>query len=136
MDYYVAKGCRLYINSTALAHCHGRYLGDTTLQAQCVREGIYIVSSNLGGLDVDNYFWGGSSILGPGRGTWEPKYYAGMPFTADGADEEAMYTATIDLSLATRFLYKDNPSVGGTDWRPDKYVEMFKDVLADESYGK
>ena len=136
MDYYVAKGCRLYINSTALAHCHGRYLGDTTLQAQCVREGIYIVSSNLGGLDVDNYFWGGSSILGPGRGTWEPKYYAGMPFPPDGADEEAMYTATIDLSLATRFLYKDNPSVGGTDWRPDKYVEMFKDVLADESYGK
>lgn len=57
MDYYVAKGCRLYINSTALAHCHGKCLGDDTLRAQCIREGIFIVSSNLGGLDKDNYFW-------------------------------------------------------------------------------
>lgn len=136
MDYYVAKGCRLYVNSTALAHCHGEHLGDTTLQAAVVREGIFIVSSNLGGLDVDNYFWGGSSILGPGVKTWSPHYYAGMPFTAEGADEEAMYTATIDLSLATRMLYTHNPAVGGTDWRPDKYVKMFEDVLADESYGK
>lgn len=65
MDYYVAKGCRLYINSTALAHCHGKCLGDDTLRAQVIREGIFIVSSNLGGLDKDNYFWGGSSIMGP-----------------------------------------------------------------------
>ena len=136
MDYYVAKGCRLYINSTALAHCHGKCLGDDTLRAQCIREGIFIVSSNLGGLDKDNYFWGGSSILGPSAKTWEPHYYAGMPFTAEGADEEAMYTATIDLSLATRFLYKHNPAVDGTDWRPEKYVGMLQDVLADENYGK
>ena len=47
-----------------------------------------------------------------------------------------MYTATIDLSLATRFLYKHNPAVDGTDWRPEKYVGMFQDVLADENYGK
>ena len=58
-----------------------------------------IASANLGGPDKDNYFWGGSSIIGPSAKTWEPRYYAGMPFTAEGADEEAMYTATIDLAL-------------------------------------
>ena len=89
MDYYVAKGCRLCINSTALAHCHGKCLGDKTLQAQVIREGVFIASANLGGLDKDNYFWGGSSIIGPSAKTWEPHYYAGMPFTAEGADEEA-----------------------------------------------
>ena len=26
--------------------------------------------------------------------------------------------------------------VDGTDWRPEKYVGMFQDVLADEGYGK
>lgn len=136
MRYYAAKGCRLYVNSTALAHCHGPRLGDATLEAAVIREGIFIVSSNLGGLDVDNWFWGGASIIGPSRKTWETHYYAGMPFTAEGADEEAMYTATIDLALATRGLFKDNPSVGGTDWRPDKYIGMYQDALADESYGK
>lgn len=83
MDYYVAKGCRLCINSTALAHCHGKCLGDKTLQAQVIREGVFIASANLGGLDKDNYFWGGSSIIGPSAKTWEPHYYAGMPFTAE-----------------------------------------------------
>jgi len=56
--------------------------------------------------------------------------------TAKGADEEALYTATIDLALASRMLYKYNPTVGGTDWRPDKYMELLKDVMADEAYGK
>ena len=104
MDYYVAKGCRMYINSTALAHCHGKCLGDDTLRAQCIREGIFIVSSNLGGLDKDNYFWGGSSILGPSAKTWEPHYYAGMPFIAEGADEEVngknITVAVMDTGIA------------------------------------
>lgn len=65
MDYYVAKGCRIYINSMAPAYCHGKCLGDGTLRAQYIREGIFIVSSNPGGLDKGNYFWGGSSILDP-----------------------------------------------------------------------
>ena len=136
MRYYASKGCRLYINSTALAKCHGKCLGTSTLEAAVIREGIYIASANLGGLDVYNYFWGGSSIIGPSRKTWEPYYYAGHKFTDDVADESEMFSATIDLSLATRFLYKHNPSVNGTDWRPDKYVDMYKDALENPEYGK
>ena len=40
------------------------------------------------------------------------------------------------LSLATRFLYKNNSSVGGTDWRPDLYRKWFDEILSDENYGK
>lgn len=136
MRYYASKGCRLYINSTALAKCHGKRLGTTTLEAAVIREGIYIASANLGGLDVYNYFWGGSSIIGPSRKTWEPYYYAGHKFTDEIADESEMFTATIDLSLATRFLFKHNPSINDTDWRPDKYIGMFEDSISDSNYGK
>jgi len=136
MDYYVAKGCRLYLNPTAVCHAHGEHLMDDTIHAQVIREGIFIASANLAGLDRDNWFWGGSSIIGPSKQTWAYHYYAGGPFVAPGSDEEAMHTATIDLSLATRFLYKNNPSVGGTDWRPDLYRKWFDEILNDENYGK
>ena len=137
MRYYASMGCRLIINSTALAHCHGPYFGSPTLEAAVVQNGIYIASANIGGLDVDNYFWGGSSIIGPGqKHTWSYYYYAGRKFTDEDAPECEMFTATIDLSLATRFPFKYNPSVNGTDWRPDKYIEMFQDTLKNPTYGK
>ena len=88
--FYNDRQDREHIRCTVaheLAHCHGKCLGAEHIRAQCIREDIFIVSSNLGGLDKDNYFWGGSSILGPFAKTWGPHYYAGMPFTAEGADE-------------------------------------------------
>lgn len=136
MDYYVAKGCRLYLNPTAVCHGHGEHLMDDTVHAQVIREGIFIASADLAGLDKTNWFWGGSSIIGPSKKTWAYHYYAGGPFVAEGSDEEAMYTATIDLSLATRFLYKYNPSVGGTDWRPDLYAKWFSELAGDPEFGK
>ncbi|ADU27842.1 carbon-nitrogen hydrolase family protein [Ethanoligenens harbinense] len=137
MRYYVSKGCRLIVNSTALAHCHGPYYGPATLEAAIVQNGIYIASANLGGLDVENYFWGGSSILGPGqKHTWSYYYYAGRKFTDKDAPEIEMFTATIDLSLASRYPYQFNPAVNGTDWRPDKYIEFFKDTLSNPNDGK
>ena len=129
LRYYAAKGARLVINSTALAKCHGRCLGRASLEPNAFINGVFIASANLGGQDVSNYFWGGSSIIGPSRKTWEPHYYAGMPFDAEGADEEAMYTATIDLALADRALFQYNPAVGSPDFRPEKYVEMYSELL-------
>lgn len=127
--YYAAMGCRLSINSTALAHCHGIYLGSTTLEAGVIQDGIYIASSNLGGVDLYNNFWGGASVIGPGQKTWEPYYYAGKRFTDPGADESKMYTVTIDLSLATRYPYVYNPKVNGSDWRPEIYAKLLKSVM-------
>ena len=105
-------------------------------RVEVIREGIFIASADLAGLDKTNWFWGGSSIIGPSKKTWAYHYYAGGPFVAEGSDEEAMYTATIDLSLATRFLYKYNPSVGGTDWRPDLYAKWFSELAGDPEFGK
>jgi predicted amidohydrolase len=136
MRYYGAKGCRMHINSTALAECHGSAVGPTTLESQVIQNGMYIVSSNLGGKDLYNVFWGGSSIMGPSREFWQVFYYAGHKFNEPIARESEMFTATIDLTLADRYPFKYNPSVNGTDFRPDKYIEMLKDVLDDPNYGK
>lgn len=136
MRYYAAKGCRLYINSTALAECHGPAVGTTTLEAQVIQNQMYIVSSNLGGKDLFNKFWGGSSIMGPSRSFWEVFYYAGHKFNEPIAKESEMFTATIDLTLADRTEFKYNPSVGSPDFRPDKYIEMYQDVLNDKNFGK
>ncbi|MPN45247.1 hypothetical protein SDC9_192814 [bioreactor metagenome] len=47
-----------------------------------------------------------------------------------------MFTATIDLTLADRTPFKHNPAVGSPDFRPDKYIEMYKDALSDPNFGK
>lgn len=67
--------------------------------------------------------------MGPSQNPYEVHYYAGKRFTDLGANESRMYTATIDLNLATRFPFIKNPKIGSSDWRPDKYLEMLKDVL-------
>lgn len=135
MRYYAAKGCRLYINCTALAKCHGIALGSTTLEAGCITNQIYIVSANLAGTDKYNVFWGGSSIIGPSTNFWEAEYYAGYPFTDTRAIQDKMYTATIDLALATREKFEPNPLIdGGTDFRPAIYKELYEDLLKDPKF--
>ncbi len=136
MRYYGAKGARLFINSTALAKCHGAAVGPTTLEAQVIQNQMYIVSSNLGGKDLFNEFWGGSSIMGPSRDFWEVFYYAGHKFPDPVAKESEMFTATIDLTLAGRDEFIHNPEVGTPNFRPEKYIEMYKDVLNDPNFGK
>ena len=74
--------------------------------------------------------------MGPSRNFWEVFYYAGHKFNEPVAKESEMFTATIDLTLATRDEFIYNPAVGGTDFRPDKYIEMYKDVLNDPIFGK
>lgn len=127
MRYYVAKGARMVINCTAHAHCHGRFMAKASLEVASVMNGIFIASSNLGGPDRTNWFWGGSSIVGPSRKKREPHYYAGIPFYEEGCDEEGLYTAAIDLSLSTRHLYQKNDA-GYTDFRPDLYEGMYSEL--------
>lgn len=132
MRYYAAKGCRLYINCTALAKCHGTALGSTTLEAGSIVNQIYIVSSNLAGKDLYNDFWGSASIIGPSTKFWDVEYFAGYPFTNPKAAENRMYTATIDLTLATREKFEPNPLLGGsTDFRPIIYRKLYADLLED-----
>ena len=135
MRYYAAKGCRLYVNCTALAKCHGIALGSTTLEAGSITNQIYIVSSNLAGKDLYNVFWGGASIIGPSTNFWEAEYFAGYPFTNPKAIQNKMYTATIDLTLATREKFEPNPLLGGaTDFRPAIYKKLYEDLLTDPKF--
>lgn len=133
--YYAAKGCRIYVNSTAHALCHGSGLHDKALQVTAIREGMFVVTANLCGKDVTNWFDGSASILGPSQRTSDAHYYAGGPFTAPDACEEGMVLATVDLALADRSLFCENPEVGAPDWRPDRYRLMLDDVLADGEAG-
>lgn len=135
MRYYVAKGARLYINCTALAKCHGIALGSTTLEAAVITNQIYIVSANLAGRDLYNDFWGGSSIIGPSTNFWEAEYFAGYKFTDLRAIQNKMYTATLDLSLATRAKFEPNDLIGGaTDYRPAIYKSLMEDLLKDKKF--
>ncbi|MCI1749706.1 MAG: carbon-nitrogen hydrolase family protein [Acidipropionibacterium sp.] len=135
MRYYAAKGCRLYINCTALAKCHGPALGTTTVEAGVITNQIYVVSANLANTDLYNVFWGGSSIIGPSTRFWETEYYAGLPFTDPRAMENKMYSAVVDLSLATREKFEPNPLIdGATDFRPALYRKLYTDLLQDPKF--
>ena len=137
MRYYAAKGCRLYINCTALAKCHGIAMGSATLEAGCITNQIYIVSSILAGKDLYNVFWGGSNIIGPSTNVWEAEYFAGYPFTDPRAIQNKMYTAVIDLALASREIFEPNELINGaTDFRPDIYKELMEDLLKDPKFRK
>lgn len=136
MRYYAAKGARLVINSTAHAKCHGQFMAKASMEVESVRNGIFVASANLGGPDLTNWFWGGSSIIGPSVKKRAPHYYAGKTFYEEGSDEEALYTATIDLALATRFPMQYNPAVGSPDFRPDKYAEMYGELAGEPPFRK
>ena len=139
--YYAAKGCRVYINCTAYARCHGDMLARSTMEAYAGINKYFIVSSNLVGIDLYNDFWGGSSIIGPGIG-WnvskgDIQYYAGHPFGTPESVEHGMYTAVCDLGLATRSVFEPNKLINGaTDYRPLIYKELLEDLLKDPKFHK
>ena len=137
--YYVAKGARLYINCTAQyedpLENTGRRSFDsyysTTLISHVVANEIFLASSNLVGLDNVTYFPGASMIIGPGiRKTTTPgdpvhHIYAG----SIDDNQEGFVTATIDLALANRSLFKNNPVTGVPDFRPDLYEKLYKELM-------
>jgi predicted amidohydrolase len=137
MRYEAAKGCRVHINCTAIARCHGSAQGKATLEASCIANEIYIVSSNIVGVDKYNDFWGGSSIIGPScSNIMDLHYYAGYPLASDKGREGDMFIATIDLTYAKRSIFKNNPLTDNTpDWSPKKYINMFNNVLEDKNFG-
>ena len=135
MRYYAAKGCRVYLNLSAHAKCHGTALGNASLVSASIVDHIYVVTSNLAGKDLFNVFWGGASIIGPSMNFWEAEYYAGYPFTDPRAIQNRMYTATVDLSLANLQIFGKNPTLGGaSDFRPALYKAWMEELLEDPRY--
>ncbi len=133
--YYAAKGCRIHINCTAHAKCHGRTLARNSIEAHSGTNAIYMISSNLVGVDLYNDFWGGSSIVGPSTFAFESTYYGGYPFATDEGYREYVATAIIDLGLAKRTIFVQNPGIhNATDFRPVIYKALMEDLLTDAKF--
>ena len=132
--YYVRKGARLYLNPTAEIEeiafeksresFHSYYRRNLEYGAAC--NGIFIASANLTGYDRTSYFAGGSMVLGP-----KLSPFSELDVECYGGDvdctREGIFLATIDLSLATRMLVRENPYGGGTDDRPELYRMLLED---------
>ena len=130
--YYAAMGCRLHINCTAYAKCHGDFLTRSTTESYAAINDMYIVSSNLVGVDLYNDFWGGSNIVGPSvkPGGFSVDYYAGYPFADPAGYVNTMYTGVVDLGFSKRAEFRHNPGIGGkTDYRPSLYKKMVEEIL-------
>jgi predicted amidohydrolase len=131
LRHYVGKGSRLYLNPTALTEEVGKegsrqafvnYYAPT-LEYGVLCNTIFIASSNLTGYDNENFFGGGSAIIGPKVSSFfetDVYYYAG---NKDNTQEEILI-ATIDLSLARRRLCVENECSGTADYRPDLYKKF------------
>mgnify|MGYP000765771340 CR=1 FL=1 len=128
MRHYVNQGARLYLNPTAQieeinfdhSREHFKYYYQTHLEYGAACNTIFIASSNLTGYDKFNYFAGGSVLLGPKITPFTETdiyYYAGSPDNA----QEGIFLATIDLSLATTPLVKNNEYSHTADYRPSLY---------------
>lgn len=126
--YYAAKGARLVVNATAYAKSRGYEKGKTTIESAVLMNGIYVATANLCGKDLKNEFFGGSSIVGPSQRMQGTYYYAGKAFDDERADEEGMYLETIDLTKATRGIYGENPLLGRSDFRPDLYEKLYREL--------
>lgn len=133
MRYYAHHGARLYLNPTAVAQETEKpgsrqaflryYL--PTLEYGVLCNTIYIASANLVGMDRINHFGGASLILGPCATDFaetDVAHYAGSPDTT----QPGIFTATVDLSLATRRLFTPNPHTGTPDFRPEIYRTFYE----------
>lgn len=128
MRYYVSKGSRLYLNPTALIEEYTKpnsreafknyYV--PTLEYGVLSNTIFIASANLTGFDDEDFFGGGSVIIGP---KISPFFETDcVCYTGDYDNcQEGVFIATIDLSLATRRLCREETYTGTPDFRPEVY---------------
>ena len=136
--YYAAKGCRLYVNCTAQYSDPQENTGAgsfdqfylATLGSIALANDIYVVSSNLTGLDRVTFFPGASMILGPSirqtSNPGDPVYHIYAGSVND--HQQGVFTAAIDLSLATRSIYQPNPFTGTPDFRPELYKKLYDEL--------
>lgn len=129
--YYASQGCRLYLNSTAQAGSQDtpeaaerfRQYYLSTIEAASLSNEIFIASSNLAGEEKGTQFGGASLVIGPvlreegfGQDPYCRIYAGGLANQKIG-----VVTAEIDLSLAVRTIYQNNPITGESDYRPELY---------------
>lgn len=127
-----ALGARMHISCTANSiEASHEPLIRTELEGMVLQNWYYVASANLCGHDLHDYFFGGSSVLGPSAEGCKPHYYAGHPYYSEEGQEIAMYTAAIDLHYADDGvlpIFKTNSNVGEPDFMPQVYEEMMRTI--------
>ncbi|MCR4587080.1 MAG: carbon-nitrogen hydrolase family protein [Lachnospiraceae bacterium] len=117
--YYASLGARIVLNPTAVLATdvwdyESYYV--TGLESAVIENGIYMISSNFTGPEKVSDGGGCSNIIGPALHE-QKKWYAGSM----GKFEENIYMETVDLSIANRAIFKENPLNGEPDYRPEIY---------------
>jgi len=130
MRYYAWKGCRLYLNLTAVIReaavkdaLQEGYL--TYLKSGVLMNHIFIASSNLVGLDLKNTYGGGSIILGPQVLSHDTIAYSSSYGGDINCDSEKIFVANLDLALAKRSIFHSNPYTETPDFRPELYSKFY-----------
>lgn len=134
MRYCTYKGCRLYLNPTALPEetdkegSRAAFLDyyRPMLEYGTLCNTIFIASSNLTGRDRFSTFGGGSVIIGPRPS----EFYETQVMTYGGDFDciyEGIYDAELDLSAASRRLCIPRRQSGTPDFRPDIYRRMYEE---------
>ncbi len=130
LRYYVSKGCRLYLNPTALTEeislPNSRAAFKSyykTMEYGVLCNTIFVANANLTGYGIKSYFGGGSCVVGP---KVSPFYETDIFCYGGDYDntQESIDFATIDLSLATRNLCQINKLTGEPDYRPEIYKKF------------
>ncbi len=132
LRYYAYKGARLYLNPTAMAYendtpqARGSFCSyyKTTLEYNVINTGMFIVSSNLTGIDRVSVFGGGSVVMGVGDGVFKrpyAKYYAGDI----SCEDEGIFAAQLDLSLHNPRLFVPSKITGDIDFQPRLYNSFY-----------
>lgn len=127
MRYYAWKGCKLYLNLTAIIREPGipdafkeGYL--TYLKSGVLTNHIFIASANLVGRDQSSLFGGGSVIVGPKAVSPNSMIFS----TCYGGDvdnnQEGIFAAKVDLSQAKRTIFQKNQYTQVPDYQPDLYM--------------
>lgn len=128
LRYYAFNGARLYLNPTAMAlegeSCKAwdsfRNYYSATLEYNVINTGMFIVSSNLTGMDGTSHFGGGSVVMGvKNDGFKRPsaEYLAGSVQN----DREGIFTAEINLSQHNPRLFVPSRITGDVDFKPSIY---------------
>lgn len=55
--------------------------------------------------------------------------FAGRPFGDEYMEEQEMDLVTLDLSLASRGIYEENPLLNRSDFRPEVYAKLYSELV-------
>ena len=139
--YYAAEGCRLLLNPTATSRGFDSETGETQLwqwyfdsrvKNIAIRDQIFVASANLAGYDGSHYTLpGGSCVWGP-TGSDGSDVFAERCVGEDASSEpaSAMYTGTIDLSLATAADILDSDN-----FKPSLYATWYGELAGMDEDG-